>query len=324
MPIIYRPDTDIQRLQAMEAAKAKADVTPVTQLAFSADTLAVLLPFLTQFKQEVQQRGTALSAQAAATAAANPARKALDMYIRHFISVFNLGVDRDKYPATDRAHYQLPVDYHKYPELGTDSAKLLWARNIVDGDATRVTAGGAAMENPTAAEVDAKLTDLTNALGAQNPAKDAYDKEQEDVAALRNQADDIIADVQDTVLFTFRKDDAPSMRRKARGYGIVYRLSKEEVPTPDEFSAAGKVSELNANGQGMPMADVEVTLVETNFAVLTDANGNYLMPYQTAGNYNLRFKKEGYTEQTHPITITEGEITELDVQLEPMMPPPMP
>lgn len=321
MPELDRPNTDIQRIKAMEAAKAKADVTPPAQLAFSADTLAALLLFLPQFKLEVQQRGSALSAQAAATAAANPARKALDMYIRHFISVFNMGVDRGKYPANDRAHYQLPIDYHRYPDLSTDEAKRLWGNNIVDGDAARVLAGGAAMENPTAAEVGVKLTDLTNALGVQTSGKDLYDKEQEDVEALRAQADDIIGDVWDEVLFTYRKDDAPSMRRKARENGVVYRLSKGEVPNPDEFSATGNVSEQTASPAGTPLIDVEVTMMETDTTVLTDEDGNYLMPHHVAGSYNIRFRKEGYLEQILPITITDGQITELNVQLEADKPP---
>jgi len=324
MPELDRPNTDAQRLKALEDAKAKAAVTPPAQLAFSPITLATLLPFLTQLKLEIQERGSALSAQATATIAANPARKALDTFIRHFITVFNLGVDREKYPAADRAHYQLPIDYHRYPALGTDSDKLLWGGNIIDGDAARVLVGGVAMENPTAAEVASKLTALVAALGAQSPAKDAYDSAQEDVEALRVQADDIIADVWDGVLFTYRKETAPSMRRKAREYGVVYRLSKGEQPSPEEFSAAGRVTEPRNSTSGTPLVDVEVTVVETNTTVLTDEDGNYLMPYQPAGNYNLRFSKEGYLDQTLSITITEGQITELDVQLVAVVMPPHP
>ena len=328
MPTIYRPETDAQRKQALQRAKTKADAVGVGSLAFSANTLAALNAFLPNFLTALQNRGSALSAQAASTHAMNPTRRVLRLWISHFFQVFNLAVLREEYAESDRAYYQLDVNSSAGPKLTTDEDLVEWAGNLASGETARVTAGGAAgganMAKPSAAEVAAQYDIFEPLLTAHTSTKDAYDNEQEAVAAMRNQADDIIGDIWDEVLFTYRKDDAPSMRRKARENGVVYISSPGEVPTPDEFSAAGKVSELNANGQGMPMADVEVTLVETNFAVLTDANGNYLMPHQTAGNYNLRFKKEGYTEQTHPITITEGEITELDVQLEPMMPPPMP
>jgi len=322
MPVLYRPETDAQRLQAMTAAKAKADTFVLPDVpAFSAATLATLTTSLPQFAAEVQERSTALSAQTAATAAANPARKALNMYIRHFIGVFNMGVERGKYPATDRTQYQLPVDYHQLPKLTTDSEKILWANNIVNGDAARVLAGGAAMENPTAAEVAAKLADMEAALAAQSPAKDAYDQEQEDVAALRGPIDDLIADIWDEVLFTFRKDDAPSMRRKAREYGVVYRMSAGETPTPEEFSVQGTVAVQTSPGEYQPLADVEVTVLETNDTTLTDAEGNYLIPLLPDGNYNLRFKKLGYMEQTLPVTVTAGSIVTHNVEMMEDVPP---
>jgi hypothetical protein len=322
MPEIDRPNTDAQRLQAMGAALSKAHVTAPAELAFSAETLVTLTASLPQFAQEIQQRGAALSTQAAATAAANPARKALNMYIRHFIGVFNMGVDRGLYPATDRAQYQLPVVYNQLPKLGTDYDKILWAHNIVDGDAARVLAGGAPMENPTAAEVDAKLNDLDAAIAAQSPAKDAYDKEQEDVAVLRQPIDDLIADIWDEVLFEFRKDDAPSMRRKAREYGVAYRLSTGETPALDEFSAQGNVTTQNAAGEYQPLTDVEVTVLETNDTTFTHADGNYLIPLLPDGNYNLRFKKLGYIEQTLPATLTAGTIVTLNVEMKKDVPEP--
>lgn len=317
MPVIHRPNSDAQRLRALGVAKAKADATDPVNLAFSAETLTQLDAALPQFAQELQERGAALSAQATATASANPARKTLNMYIRHFIAVYNLGVDRGKYTAANRAFYQLPVDYHSLPKLGTDEENLIWGYRITNGDAARVTAGGAPMENPTASEVQTALTDLQAAIAAQSPAKDAYDKEQEDVENMRAEVDDLIADIWDEVLFTFRKDTAPSMRRKAREYGIVYRQSKGEAPTPEEFSITGVVTAFSADTTGTPMVDVLVTVVDTDTTALTNEVGEYLMPLLPPGAYTLRFSKAGYTSTDVPATVVEGEITELDAQLMP-------
>jgi hypothetical protein len=43
------------------------------------------------------------------------------------------------------------------------------------------------------------------------------------VQDLRNEADLLIADIWDEVLFAYRKETPPSLRRKAREYGVVYR-----------------------------------------------------------------------------------------------------
>ena len=60
MSVIDRPNSDEQRLQALEALKAKADVTAPADLAFSAANLALLLAFLPNFRLQMQQRGSAL------------------------------------------------------------------------------------------------------------------------------------------------------------------------------------------------------------------------------------------------------------------------
>ncbi len=316
MAELQRPNSDIQRLRALKGANAKATVTAPADLAFGADTLATLQIVLPQFSQEMQERSTALSAQAAATAKANPVRRTLNMFIRHFFSVFNMGVDRERYPAADRAHYHLPVNFHRLPRLVTDAENIEWADNIITGDATRVTAGGDPMENPTAAEVQTALTALQNALAAQSPAKDAYDKEQEDVENMRAQVDDVIADIWDEVLFTFRKDTGPSMRRKAREYGVVYRQSPGEPPSPEEFSIIGSTTQ-QIDGEAQPLADVDVTVVETNTTVLTNDSGQYLMPLLPAGNYTLRFSKDGYVTQNIPVTVIAGQIVEVNAELTP-------
>lgn len=321
MPRLYRPDTDNQRLEAMNTASSKANVTDPAALAFSADTLTTLTTLRPQFALEMQERGAALSLQATATAAANPARRAMDMYIRHFIAVFNMGVERGKYAAAERTYYQLPVDYQRLPDLGTDALKVLWASNLIAGETARVAAGLAPMENPAQPEMVAKLADLNAALDAQSPAKDAYDAEQEDVAAMRPAVDELIADIWDEVLFTFRKDDAPSMRRKAREYGVVYRLSKGEQPQPDEFSAMGIVSATAPDGSLIALPDVLVTDTASGTTTLSDSEGLYLMPPLPNGNRTFAFTKEGFLPQDLPITVVAGQVTELDVTMQPEVPP---
>lgn len=313
MAILDRPNSDLQRLRALRSAKAKADVTAPADLAFSAATLAELNVQLPIYEVEMAERGTALAAQTAASAAADPARAALSLWANHFIQVFNLGVERGEYPASARAFYQLAVDNPKMPVMRTDAERIQWGKNIATGEANRVAAGGAAMANPSAAQVATRYTALTTALGALSPAKDAYDRELEDVAAMRPAIDDLIADIWDEVLFTFRKDDAPSQRRKAREYGITYRTSPGEQPSPSEFSLQGKANDVFT---GAALAEVEVLIVETGMAVLTQADGTYLMPLNPAGKYTVRASKAGYVTQEMPdIDIVAGEVKALDIAL---------
>lgn len=315
MPIINRPRTDTERQQALGVAKAKADAVTTAggTLAFSTPTRSRLDIFLPSFVTEISERGSALTAQAAASAAIDPERDELRTHISHFFQVFNLGVARGVYPASDRGHYQLAVSSERVPDLASDVDLVQWANNIKIGDAARIAAGGAPMANPTAAEVDAKLTVLLPLLQQLTTTKDTYDTEQEDVAALRPEADDIIADVWDEVLFTYRKDEAPSMRRKAREYGVVYRLSKGEAPNPAEYSLQGTATD---KATSLPLLDVEATIATTTQTTLTDANGHYLIGIVPDGTYTIQFRKAGYQDvDIADVVITAGVIGVVDVEM---------
>ncbi len=64
-------------------------------------------------------------------------------------------------------------------------------------------------------------------------AKDAYDGEQADVSNLRPAADQLIKDIWDEVEFSLRQLDAPSLRRRAREWGVTYALRPGEPEEPD-------------------------------------------------------------------------------------------
>ncbi|MCW5906907.1 MAG: carboxypeptidase regulatory-like domain-containing protein [Chitinophagales bacterium] len=318
MPTINRPRTNLERLKALQAAKAKADVTSATDLAFSAETLTRLTAFLPTFQTEMQEVGSALSAQSAATVTANAAKAAARMHISHFFQVFNLGIQRGIYSAQQRAHFNLDVNSADLPRLVTEQEIATWGQRIVTGDAARTAVGGAAMSNPTAAEVATVHSAYIAAQSTQSTLKDAYDHEQEDVQALETEADDLIADIWDEVEFTFRKDSPPSKRRKAREYGVRYIPNPGEAPSPEDYSIMGTVTN---NVTGNPVAGVLVLLNGTDVYTATDEHGKYLIPVQPEGTYNLTFYKNAYELHTaSDIAVTATAIATVNAALHPAAP----
>ncbi len=312
MPVISRPDTNQKRLMALQTAKTKADNTAPGDLAFSAATLTRLNASLPVYETELQQEGSALSAQVAASNTAISAKARLKMFISHFFQVFNFGVSRGVYTADQRAHFNLDVSSDDLPRLITEQEIANWGAQIVSGDAARVAAGGAAMANPSAAQVGAEHTLYVAAQADQSTKKDAYDEEQEEVAALNEDTDDLIADIWDEVAFTFRKDNPASRRRKMREYGVVFEQSPGENPDPAEFSFMGRVTD----GNGNPINDAVVEIVQTGGVILTDNNGNYLIPLLPPGNYTLNYHKAGHVDQQRDNqTAAPGIITEINVIL---------
>jgi len=322
MPTISRPETDNQLLQALEAAKLKSDVTLPGSLAFSAVTLTKLITFLPNFRQQMQERGVALSVQSESTTTANKAKARLVMFISHFFQVFNFGILRGVFTQAQRAHYQLDVNQEELPRLITEQEIQMWGNRIVAGETTRTAAGFPAMSMPSAAEVAAELSIVVSTQGDQSTKKDILDSEQEDVAELREEANDIISDIWDEVEFTFRKDTPPSKRRKAREYGVVYEPRTGETPSPDEYSLTGKCTE---DGTGIILNDVEIIVVETGAKVFSNAEGNYFVPTQPSGTYNLEARKPGYNNSIFSgVVITDGAITTLNIVMKKSSTPPVP
>lgn len=234
MPFRQLPNTDENRAKALKNAKEKADNTDPANWAIDAATKARIDAFLPDWEQELTERGEALSGQTSASATEDEAMGETQMYMSHFWQVFNFAIEREVFSASDRAYYQAPVNNSEIPWTFTESEILVWGQRLIDGEAARIAAGGTAMENPTIDDVIVKYNAFVAAHNAQSTAKDEYDKEQEDVEDKRPEADDLILDIWDEVEFTYRKDDPPSKRRKAREWGVFYASRPGEEPENGE------------------------------------------------------------------------------------------
>ncbi len=60
-----------------------------------------------------------------------------------------------------------------------------------------------------------------------------------------------------------------------------------------------------------PMANVVVSVQNTNFTVMTDVGGKFLFDKLPAGNHLLQIRNSGFRDQMFPIDVIEGEITDL-------------
>jgi len=234
MPFRQLPQTDSARLQALQAAANKAATVDPAELAFSSESKTLLDTVLPQWKQETEERGQALSAQSEASSAARDQKARLRMWLSHFFQNLNMGIEREVFQASDRAFYQMDVSQTTLPDTTTEADLLMWADRLVVGEAARTGAGGTAIPFPTVAEVEAELTQCRTLCDERSAKKDAFDKEQEDVEAMRDQVDGLIRDIWDEVEFAFRREQPSSLRRKAREYGVYYALRPNEEPEPEE------------------------------------------------------------------------------------------
>ena len=119
------------------------------------------------------------------------------------------------------------------PLLDSEADLLLWADRLIKGDPRRVANfSEPSMAMPSAVEVSTALTAYNDELTLQTAAKDSLEGEQSDVNQLRPEADQLIRDVWDEVEFSLRQLDTPTLRRRAREWGVFYALRPGEPEEP--------------------------------------------------------------------------------------------
>jgi hypothetical protein len=125
--------------------------------------------------------------------------------------------------------------------MGREGETYDWAQRIISAETRRIADGGLPMLNPSLAEIQRAFDTYDPLRDEQMRKKTKYDLEQEDVAKMREEIDELIKDGWDQVEFYFRKDDPASLRRKARGWGLEYATRPGEEPEPESEIFTGTV-----------------------------------------------------------------------------------
>jgi hypothetical protein len=304
MPSRALPNTDEGRLRALNSGKTKNDSIPLLQQFLSADTKTPLNAIQPLFQTAMLNRGFALADQAVSTAAVNNSFDSGQMHISHFIQVFNLGVQRGIYPKAHRPFYNLDINSAALPALRSEQDITTWGLRISAGDAARIAAGGAAMANPTAADVAAAIALFNTNNTTQSTKKDAYDAAQEAVEDLREEADKVIKKLWDEVETHFDEEEPESKRRKASEWGVVYRSDIELT-----FNITVKDSATNA-----VVENAVVQLDETGNTKNTDAAGVAIILSKISDEANFTITHPDYTQGQVNVLLPTGT-TEFNVEV---------
>jgi hypothetical protein len=242
------PNSDVARIRAIRFL-LKAYQVYVTNIALEpskiraiSDAYQIVLKTKGElFIAEVESRNFALTDQGTATTEKDAALIVLRKVNTHFIIVLNLAIDRNVYPATIRSSYGLDIISDAVPPMGREAEVYDWAQRLISAETHRIAAGGLPMKNPS-------LEDLQRAFDTFDPLRDVqqikktkFDLEQEEVANLRAEIDEILKDGWDQVEFYFRKDKPASLRRKARAWGMDYISRPDEEPEPESEVFTGIV-----------------------------------------------------------------------------------
>lgn len=237
MPYRRLPNTDQARVRALKAAVDKGDVYTVRDLAISLKTLFDARSFLHKFEMAHLYYMKCYENQVQASRKHQANVKIARLYVSHFIQVLNLAVLRDEIKMSQKKMYGLP-DSNTVPDLLTDAALVEWGRKIIDGEQQRIALGGIPIYNPAIARVKVHYDIFLESYERQRGYQSLTNKSLEQLASMREQADQLILDIWNQVEEKFL-EITPSETKldKCREYGLIYyyrsnEKNKEESELP--------------------------------------------------------------------------------------------
>jgi hypothetical protein len=323
MAVRRLPNSHTTRLMALRVAFDRLPNVPATEVPFTAATLARINSFYPIYRGLDDQVSIALNAQTANTAQTAPFANAARMWVSHgFQALFN-ACDRGEFPQNVKTLYKRPVSGATVPDMRSEQAILEAAVDYITGETNRTAQGGDPITFPSLANIQQRVDAFRDSNMRQADHKNTYDLALEARAAQVADADKLILKMWNEIETAYNEGDRPSMRRKAREWGVVYVPSKGETPSAEDYSVIGLILD---SATRQPLAEVEVGLDGSDISVTTDSEGRYYLPFTTAGSYTLRASLDGYVTHTQPVTIADSTLPEVNIALvregEPM--PPMP
>ena len=228
MPYRRLPNTDQARLRALQKAAEQSERCAKDDMPISFKALHEAKMFLNDFEKTLSQYKSALDKQVSTGKNAQHVVKNLRLYISHFIQVLNLAVIRGEIKKEHKRFYNLDEDNYAVPELATESALLLWGKNLIDGEAERQRVNGAPMYNPSIAKLKVHFDIFREYKINQKILQQNTSRYLESVSQLRQKGDNIIQEIWNQVEAKFAKLPPDERLQKCESFGLIYYYRQNE------------------------------------------------------------------------------------------------
>lgn len=319
MPYRRLPQSNPSRDRALSTCKEKMDATPAANQPFSPALGAELIAGQPAFHTLITAVNTAKYNQTHQSEAVAPLHRVARFWVNHGYQALINACIRGQFSNTVKNLYGLALDAMGGPDMDSDSKLLQAATTYNDAESQRVVAGETPISFPDLVDINLHVDAFRTGNQTLSTLKGIYDAAQEALAAADPHADLLILRLWNAIEANFDKGDKPSMRRKAREWGLVYIPSKGETPSGDDFSVIGEIKNINTN---LPLANVEVLMTNGLIGVqfTTDTDGMYYLQVVSSGTYDLSITLAGYEPFTTVVEVIEGEVQEVNISLTPVMP----
>lgn len=316
MPYRRLPNSQATRDAALTTCKNKMDATDPAQLPFAAAKGAQLTTEQPAYHGLIAAANSAKADQTGQSAVVAPLLRTARFWVSHGYQALINACIRGQFGNSVKNFYGLSLDAKGGPELSSESEVIQAATTYNDGETARVAAGGDPITFPAVADINTHVDAFKAAQQVQSAFKTAYDNAQEALAAANTNVDLLILQLWNSIEATYDTGDKPSLRRKAREWGVVYVPSAGETPTGEDYSVVGEIKDAVTE---LPLQHVEVTLFNSSLThtQFTGEDGMFFMPVVPSGTYTIQASMAGYQTFSATFDIVEGDIQEGNISLQP-------
>jgi hypothetical protein len=299
------PRTNIAVEKALLALKSRNDNfnsdTPLT--AKTEQRLNAIAP---AFRQQVALLGQLKSAYYGLTAQKDLARTNMLLHTSHFLQVFNMGIKRGKYDASERVLFGMAAESDALPSLKGDNQIANAAEFIISGEAKRIADGKPAVTNPTAAEVEIASTEFKNLKHLTGNAHIALIDAQIALRTLAKEARAVVKKAWREIEVHYNNGDRPHMRKLAREWGVHYERKGGEKQLRGIITDAAT---------GLPLRVVKVKFTNGNNKALSNTEGIFTLTTSLMHEQILLCTLTGYQPAEISVVLKEGKENFCEVKM---------
>jgi len=149
-------------------------------------------------------------------------------YVRDFLAVFSMSVNRGDFKRSDRRYYNLSDQDGDVPVLTGETQVLQWCENVIQGERARTSNGGIPIYNPTVAKLTVHYELFKEMYNQHKLLKEDADRALETVAGMREDVDSLILEMWNSIEAFFADKSGKAKLDACSRYGIIYYYRKGE------------------------------------------------------------------------------------------------
>lgn len=228
MPYRRLPKTDLSRIAALQKAISKEGYKEDGQLVLSYQTIRDAQQLLRKFRSAQRQYQQYYDMYLAAVKESREILPKTRMFLKHFVMVLNMAIERGELRSDVRSGYGLNPDKDTLPPLTKDSDVYEWGQKIIDGEEQRIQQGGVPMYNPNIAKVKVHYSIFADQYYRQNNYHQNAEKYRLELANMRPLVDDLLLDLWNQVEAFYANLPLSVSIKKGEAFGLIYYLRDSE------------------------------------------------------------------------------------------------